>query len=577
MIIESLSLLHSTLVEGGVLPSTGFQRVKLRYVIELSEQGSCVAVTDYAKGSAASAWFAVPCLVMRGSAIKANLLWDDCEYTLGVPRCGSNFEGQSKAAERRHQAFLDRIWSFAPTVGSDPGLDAVLRFYSQGSYRDWAGGRLDSQGRGHAAISFRLQGDRGLICERPALRDAIQAAYVKLPSPCSIRAPGSVRKRSRANSLLRDLPGGENSATDAISFDLSSTQVGAFPPAVLGGVNLKPVPAHVSAVNWLLGGSRQMLPRLGRLTLLCWQEGTTSQDAAELVDRTVFSGSRKSGKCASSAVAGAGDVSFLGLVGRGQRASAVFYRRQTRAALVQSLERWERDLDLHRADGEAEGIPGIVELIQTLTFVGDENGHHQMQIAIALLQAAIFGEELWDNVLTQALRRVKRPGPDRDRHLATALVKLALTRNHKVPLLAQLDTCQRHGSYRLGRLFAVLDYLQTLVDASGSSAARGQFWSAFLKTPKLGLRVPLRMADVYLSVLPPAPRRVFNELLKDLTKDLANVGVPAKACLMEQSLAAIGCFHQMTVLSEFVGHMQTERQPLQLPAFHDEWGRLWQV
>jgi CRISPR-associated protein Csd1 len=563
MMVESLNELHSTLVEGGVLLPSGFQRVKLGHVIELSENGFCVAIRDYNLGSVANAWFSVPRAVIRGATIKPNLLWDDCEYALGVSRYRPDVVRRMKATEQRHLAFLKRIWTFAQAVDSDPGLDAVLRFYSQCDYKDCAEGRFNSPGSEHAAISFRLQGDRGLIPERPALRDAIQAAYVKLPSPCPIRAPLGVRKRFRPNSLLRGLPGGEDSATDALSFDLGSSRIGAFPPKVLGGIDLKPVPAHVSAINWLLSGSRQRLPRLGPLTLLCWQEGTTSPDAAELVDSTVYGGSRKSAESASRAFAETGDVSCLGLVARSQRASAVFYRRQTRPDLLQSLERWARDLELHCAAGEAEDIPGIAELIQTLSVVGDENGHHQMQTAIALLQAAIFGEEVWASVLTQALRCLKRPGPERDRYLATALIKVALIRNYKVALLARLDKGQRHRSYRLGRLLAVLDYLQTLVDAQRSSATRTQSWGAFLTTPNLGLRVPLRMADVYLSVLPPESRGFCQELLKDLTGDLANVGLPAKASLMEQSLTAVGCFHQMTVLSGFVGRMQIERTAMQ--------------
>jgi hypothetical protein len=109
MIIESLNSLHATLVASRILPPTGFQHVRARYIIELSERGLCIAVTDHAKVAAKGAWFAVPLAVRRGSTVKPSLLWDDCKYTLGALCSEWSPENQIKAVEQRHCAFLDRL------------------------------------------------------------------------------------------------------------------------------------------------------------------------------------------------------------------------------------------------------------------------------------------------------------------------------------------------------------------------------------------------------------------------------------------------------------------------------------
>jgi CRISPR-associated protein Csd1 len=559
MMIESLNALHATLVASGVLPPSGYQRVKLRYVIELSEQGSCVAVTDYSGGPADGGWFTVPLAVRRGSAITPNLLWDDCEYALGVPRPGARSEFHRRATAQRHQAFLDQIWSFALTVDNDPGLDAILRFYSEGSYRDWAGALTG----GNTATSFRLQGDRSLVAERAELRKAICASYVE----SSPGGPASVQKganrRPRVHSLLRGLPGGDCSAVHGEPFILGSDREHASAPRVTDDIAVRPSAAHISAVDWLLRLSCRKPLKFGRLTLLCWQENAIWPEAPELVAAILYGGAKQSREPEPVTISTLGDISLLGLLGHGPRASAVFYRRQSSAGLLHSVARWFSDLEFDCADGPAKGPPGITELIETVTTAGDENGHHQTQMAIALLHAAVFGERVWDDILTEAVRRLRRSGPEKELRLAASLIKLALLRNHGLSLSPGLDVGQRNAAYRLGRLFAVLECLQTIAGTRQLRPTRDHFWTVSLTRPSLGLRVPLRTATVHLRVLLPGKRSFFQSLITDLTDGMGEGGAPARLSPIEQGLLAIGYLHQMTALFEFTCHHRDSLREVQ--------------
>ena len=554
MIIESLNNLHATLVASGTLPPSGFQRIKLRYVIELSEQGACVAITDYSGVPAEAAWFAVPLPVRRGEEIKPNLLWDDCEYTLGIPRRSAKYPDDMKAVERRHQAFLDRIWTFALTVESDDGLDAILRFYNQGSYRAWAVERLDDQERGPAAISFRLQGDRGLITERAPLREAIRAAVYETSSARPTPVRQSFRKRSLVHALLKGLPGGDSSAADGIAIHLGSGCEGVAPARLINGNGFQSAAAHISAIKWLLRQSQGKPLQLGRLTLLAWQDGATSCEAAELLGIVLHGGSDFLSERLLTKISAPGEISLLGLLGHGPHTSAVFYRQQTRDGMVRSVACWMRDIELDFADEPAQGSPGIAELIQTVTAAGDENGHHQIKMAIALLQAALFGEKAWDDILTRAVRVLRQPGPVRDRRLATSLIKLALIRNQDLSLSACLDCDNRECAYRLGRLFAVLECLQAIAYTREPNSIRDRFWAVSLTRPAVGFRVPLRMAPVYLRVLSPTMRSFIGTLLTDLTGGAAGEYLPPKLSLVEQGIFAVGYFHQLTALSELRRH-----------------------
>jgi CRISPR-associated protein Csd1 len=573
VITDSLELLHQALISKGALPPYGLQRRKLRYILELSQKGACLGVTDYGsvdmkmiKGPC----FTVPIAVKRATCINPNLLWDNCEYVLGVGHSRSNFKNCREVVAQRHLAFLKKLKRFSLTVEDDDGINAILAFYSRGNYRDhtltaWIAENGDGAS---ATVSFKLQGDRCIIAERESVRNAITTIWHNLEIHRTQTIKTDSNKPVRMHRLLKGLPGGNASKTTLAPFNISKGGIYATTPSRMTVTDLPALPPYLTAVDWLLSASNQRSFQLGRLTLLCWNEGSMSEEEARVVENTIHGKgapepNRKreataeqslSSKSFAAGIRIAGrrpEVCLLGLVANASRATPVFFRRQSSLDLYENIDAWNRELKLNCGGLPVKGtILSLANLVQALTIPGEENGHHQTQMAISLVQAAIFGEKIWDNILTVAVGLLKRHPPEKDGFVLCAVIKVALVRNYNIPLPYDLHTTIEDVPYRLGRLFAVLEYLDALAAPQLMRTLRRRFWTSASTWPSKGFRIPLQMSGAYLRKLSPRAWAFFENALDRLVSEIPIASLPPKLCLADQGLFAIGYYHQMAELSE---------------------------
>jgi CRISPR-associated protein Csd1 len=109
------------------LPPFGFEWKEIPFVIELDEDGRLVQIEDTREGSGRkkqARLYLVPQAVKKTSGIATNLLWDNAEYVLGIPRKVK--PGQKKPSpdriRRQHQAFVERIEALPQAALDDAGL-----------------------------------------------------------------------------------------------------------------------------------------------------------------------------------------------------------------------------------------------------------------------------------------------------------------------------------------------------------------------------------------------------------------------------------------------------------------------
>jgi CRISPR-associated protein Csd1 len=568
MIIESLCDLHRTLVSDGVLPEIGFERRKLRFIVELAPDGSCLGVTDYGGsdiGRVRDPWFNVPLAMRRTSRIQPNLLWDNLEYALGVGPRQPASKAYRQAVERRHLSFCDRLRSFAESVGNDDGLAAVLRFYASGTSRRNARALIGVEhDHASATLSFRLDGDEGIVAERQGLRDAIVDTYHRSSAEGQCLVTGAFSKLARTHGLVKGLPDGHRTGTSLISFNFGAARSYGMTRAEAAPVSQAAAAAYVCALNWLLEPSNHRSLQLGRLTLLCWEDAVTSLASEASVDGPPASleGPRPDPgsdllieriltalRTATRASRRPGDLCLLGLVPNVARVSVVFWRKGASIELFENLERWTRELRLANGSPRVEVLFTPTSLVQALCSTGDKSSHREAQIAMALVRAALFGERLLADTLTLALHGLKLRPQEKTELTLTGLIKMALIRNHSIPIPVGLDITTQNLPYRLGRLFAVLERLQKLAYPRVRSTVRDRFWVSSSASPSRGFRIPLQMARVYLRKLTPRPQAFFEKVLEELVSELPARSLPARLTIPEQGLFAVGYYHQRTALA----------------------------
>lgn len=568
MIIESLNNLHRSLVSDGVLPAIGFERRKLRFIIELAADGSCLGVTDcsvFDVRRMRNAWFNLPVAVRRTSRIRPNLLWDNLEYALGMVLRHPASKAYRQAVERRHLAFCVSLRSFADTLGNDAGLQATLNFYASESHQEDAKALIVAQHDLSAAtLSFRLHGDEELVAERDGLRDAIIDTYFgsRIEGQCLVT--GASSQLARTHGLVKGLSGGHATGTSLVSFNLGAARSYGMERGEAAPISQAAAAGYVCALNWLLRPINRKSLQIGRLTLVFWEDvvGSPKDEPLSNAPPTNFTtpGSEKHEdilidrvltaiRTATQVNGRTADLCVLGLVPNVARAAVVFWRRSSSIDLLRSIERWTNDLDLMCGSLRAGVFLTTTNILQALRTSDGNSGHRETQIATTLVQAAFFGERVRADMLAIALRALRLQLQESARFIVTCLVKMILIRNYEVAIPAELDSDIQDVPYRLGRLFAVLEQLQSLAYPKVASTVHDRFWASSSASPMIGFRIPLRMARIYLRKLSPRPQAFFEKVLEEVVSEIPVACLPARLSLAEQGLFAVGYYHQRNVLA----------------------------
>ena len=154
------------------LPVFGLEQKEIPFLLEINADGQLLQLRDTREPQGKrkiAASFRVPLGTKKTSGVAANLLWDTLEYVLGV-----DTKGKPERVREQHAAFRARIDALPAAAREDAGIQAVTRFLAQVDVAQlerqpaWAEA-LES----NAVLSFRLQGDQDLVCQRAAVVSAV--------------------------------------------------------------------------------------------------------------------------------------------------------------------------------------------------------------------------------------------------------------------------------------------------------------------------------------------------------------------------------------------------------------------
>ena len=180
MILQALSKYYERIP--GVAQE-GFQQQGIPFIIVLNRQGDFVGLLDTREGEGkkkTAISFMVPKAVKKTSGIAANLLWDNPAYVVGKPKPDKkkNMDSLLERAKDLQISFLDRIVKTFSDNLSDEGIAAVIRFLERKNYEKlFTHSQWQDVEESGANITFQLEGDTELVCQRKVVKDAI-AEYV---------------------------------------------------------------------------------------------------------------------------------------------------------------------------------------------------------------------------------------------------------------------------------------------------------------------------------------------------------------------------------------------------------------
>ena len=549
------------------LPLFGLEQKEIPFLLEISAEGELLQLRDtreqQEKRKVASV-FRVPIGIKKTSGVAANLLWDTLEYVLGV-----DTKGKPERVAQQHAAFRARIAALPAAARADAGIQAVERFLDNIDLAQlerqpaWADA-LEA----NAVLSFRLQGDLDLVCQRPAVVAAALNVGLDGDAPQAMcLVTGERAPVERLHASIKGVWGAQTSGANIVSFNARAFE--SYGKTERQGENA-PVGraaafAYTTALNHLLRKDSTQRIQVGDASTVFWTEresefetlipdifGDPPKDDPDAGTRAVHAllDAVHSGKWGRSDQATRFYV--LGLAPNAARISIRFFHCVTLQEFGQRIAQHFEDLSLARGPHDAP-YPSLFRLL-TAVALQNKADNIPSNLGGAIVDAIFSGvntpyPSLWLNVAVGRSRAEQNVN-----YLRAAAIKACLNRQMRhtrmsspnpapeQEFLPMLDLSNTHPAYRLGRLFAVLEKIQEEASPGLNATIRDRYYGAASSTPVAVFTTLLRLKNAHLKKLTAGRTAWFEKLLGEVLGPVTDF--PKHLPLPDQGRFALGYYHQ---------------------------------
>lgn len=536
----------------------GFEWKEIPFIIEVDAQGSPIQIEDTRSGDGkkkrAHAYL-VPQGVKRASGIVSNLFWDNVEYALGA-----DTRGKPERVIEQHQAFIARIEELPETALADIGVQAILHFLR----------RADVEMLTHFApwpemletnpnLTFRLNGDVDLVCQRPQVVNALTQIDGTEKSDGFCLVTGEPDESERLHTSIKGVWGAQSSGANVVSFNLDAfnsygkTQGGNAP------VGKRAAFGYTTALNHLLRKDSTQRLQVGDTSVVSWADkptelestvvdifGEPPKDDPDRNTRAVASLYKAIDHGLLENDEGKNQFFVLGLAPNAARIAIRFWNHSTLADMAVRIRQHFDDLAIERAPHDPPYLSLFRLLVSVATLGKADN--IPPNLSGDLVRSVMEGLPYPQTLLSAAVRRI------RAEHEVTypraALIKASINRstrysnpNVKEELRMSLDETNTNIGYRLGRLFAVLEKIQEDANPGLNATIRDRFYSAASSNPVTVFSTLLKLKNHHLSKIDHKGRAI--NLEKRLGAIMDGISdFPAQLGLADQGRFAIGYYHQ---------------------------------
>lgn len=550
------------------LPAFGLEDKEIAFVLEIDADGKLLNIADTRSGEGKKKTgqrFLVPQGVKRASNILANLLWDNAEYVLGIPDAKKLDDNRKKGKETDYrlrltemrQAFRDKLTALPEGVQADDGIRAVLAFLDGLTPEALAGfAALPDIEAANPVLSFRLHGDIGLVCQRPAVVAATAGQSEEAPDGVCL-VSGEPATIERLHPAIKGVWGAQTSGANIVSFNLDAFNSYGKAQGANAPLGTAAVFAYTTALNHLLVRDSRQRIQVGDASAVFWAE-----EAHELENTVVdlFGDPPKddpdrnvkavealySAVHAGQFTTGGTDTRFhvLGLAPNAARISIRFWETATALELARRITQHFNDIAVVHADYEPEHL----SLFRLLTGVALLNKADNIppKLGGEVMRAILEGLPYPTTLLNLAVSRCR--AEQKPTYARAAAIKASLNRfirsrkTHEKEFLPMLDPTNPHPAYRLGRLFATLEKIQEEASPGLNATIRDRYYGAASATPVSVFTTLLRLKNHHIGKLSPGRATQMEKLVGEILGEVADF--PKLLPLQDQGRFALGYYHQ---------------------------------
>ncbi len=540
------------------LAQPGFERKEIPFVIEIDIQGNAVQIEDTREGKGKKKRprpFLVPQGVKKTSGVAANLLWDNAAYVLGVAT-----KGKPKRVKEQRQAFIAKIEALPTPTRNDAGVQAVLSFLRQAntdSLSQWT--EWQEIVETVPNLTFRLQGDMALVCQRQATVEAIRLGQETTSADGLCLVTGETGEIERLHTAIKGVWGAQTSGANIVSFNLDAFNSYGKTQGANAPVSKHAAFSYTTALNHLLRKDSPQRLQVGDASVVFWADRSTEWETG-IVD--IFGEPTKDDpdrnvravRSLYSAIdqgllendTGRAKFFALGLAPNAARIAIRFWQHGTVAEMAGRIRQHFDDLTIERSPHD----PPYLSLFRLLVSVATQGKADNIppNLGGELMRSILAGLPYPQTLLAAAVRRIR--AEHEVTYARAALIKACINRatrysnlNSKEELSMSLDEANRNVGYRLGRLFAVLEKIQEEANPGINTTIRDRFYGAASSTPVTVFSTLLKLKNHHLSKLDNRGRAVnLEKRIGDIMDGLGDF--PAQLRIADQGRFAIGYYHQ---------------------------------
>lgn len=568
-----LKALYDYYHRSGDLPPMGFEKKEIYFIIVIKEDGTFVRIEDTREGKTPKSYI-VPRGETRSSGVKANLLWDNAEYVLAVPKeiteaekkklSEEGFNELQKKHERnakaKQDAYIKRCQDLLTSKPDIIEFKAVCNFYKKGINNivdadNW-GALLKERTRN---ITFQLEHSLDVIPSIKAVKDYLSSN----DKECDIAnlqyclVTGEKGKSVRLTTST-SIPGSQATAS-LVSFQKSQgydsygkEQCGNAP------ISEEAEAAYVTALKRLTAKDSRNKFYIGNRTFLFWASNTT-QESKDVEDgffallnnantddpnkniakvketmKSIWSGLTKT----------ISDDRFymLGLAPNAARIAVVYWNECSLKEFAGKILQHFDDMEIEDSRKEKKPYAGVFSMLSAVT-LGGKSSDVQPNLPEAVIKSIVQGLPYPFSLYSSCIRRIcAEQGATTITRMAIIKAYLNRLNNNNKRIEIMLDKENTNQGYLCGRLFAVLDKIQE--DANHINSIRERYMNAASTTPSSVFATILNLSSHHAEKLNEGSKVFYEKLKQEIIGNMPSDGFPAHLDLQDQGRFFVGYYQQ---------------------------------
>ncbi len=547
------------------MPGFGTELKEIHFVIVIDSEGRFVRFEDLRDAKKKRGQqFNVRRAVVRSSGVKANYLYDNGTYVLGLKDEGKASK-RANAQVDKLQAFADKIFAAAEALPDNTELKALTAFY--GSYLKPESDRtameadtLWNEVKSSSAMNmaFRLNGDTEIIAEKSQLINLDNNDETP-DSEASEAICLITGKKCRPVELTAStmIPGSQ--ATAKIVAFQTSQGYDSYGKSQCYNAPISPEAEfkYSSALKYLLGSRRNKF-LLANRTFLFWStcKDKDTELALDLGLMALF-GSRDLSPDTgvnqirdifnaiySGRLKSAGNDSFyiLGLAPNSARIAVSYWAEMSVKDFAVHILRHFDDMDIADNHGDDDkpyaGLYNMVSACISEEKVSDCKTKMPEQIAKSIFSGTPYPMTM----LSGCINRLRASKPLTRTRAAIMKAYLNRNTNNQIPITQMLNAENTNPGYLCGRLFAVVDKIQQ--QANNIHTIRERYMNSAGATPAAIFPTILKLSNHHREKLSEGSRIHYEKLIQEIL-DKFDDAMPTLLRLEDQSRFFLGYYQQM--------------------------------